>query len=150
MPDARMRALASFKAGSTNDIAFSSFRAKSVFIIVEKGGRYIFKPRNPMFADLPENEDLTMKLAAVSGCEVPVHGLIWGKDKSLIYFIQRFDRMKNGGKIAVEDFAQLAGMSRDTKYSYSIEKVIALIDRYMTFPVIEKVKFFRLTLFNFL
>jgi serine/threonine-protein kinase HipA len=32
----------------------------------------------------------------------------------------------------------------------SIEKLIALIDTYMTFPAIEKAKFFRLVLFNFL
>lgn len=120
------------------------------FIVVEKGGQYILKPQNPIFSNLPENEDLTMKLAASAGLEVPLHGLAWAKDENLFYFIKRFDRHKNGEKIAVEDFAQLAGLSRDTKYSYSVEKVIALINTYMTFPVIEKVKFFHLFLFNFL
>lgn len=103
-----------------------------------------------MFQHLPENEDLTMKLAASSGIEIPVHGLAWGKDGNLFYFIKRFDRTDKGQKIALEDFAQLAGLSRDTKYSYSIEKIVGLIDSYMTFPVLEKAKFFRLILFNFL
>lgn len=120
------------------------------FVAVEKKGQYILKPQNPMFSHLPENEDLTMKLAALAGLEVPVHGLARAKDGSLFYFIRRFDRHGRGEKIAVEDFAQLAGRSRDTKYSYSLEKVVNLIDTYMTFPVIEKAKFFRLVLFNFL
>jgi serine/threonine-protein kinase HipA len=121
-----------------------------VFVVVERGGRFIIKPQNPMFPNLPENEDLTMKLASSAGIEIPVHGLAWGKDDRLLYFIKRFDRMSNGQKIALEDFAQLAGLSRDTKYSYSVERIVGLIDSYMTFPVLEKVKLFRLVLFNFL
>jgi serine/threonine-protein kinase HipA len=120
------------------------------FVAVEKGGRFIIKPQNPMFSHLPENEDLTMKLASLAGLDVPLHGLAWARDGTLFYFIKRFDRLERGGKLAVEDFAQLAGLSRDTKYAYSIEKLITLIDTYMTFPVIEKAKFFRLFLFNFL
>ncbi len=121
-----------------------------VFLVVERGGRFIIKPQNPMFPNLPENEDLTMKMAAAAGIEIPVHGMARGRDNSLFYFIKRFDRLKNNEKLAVEDFAQLAGMSRDTKYSYSVEKIIGLIDRYMTFPVLEKAKLFRLIVFNFL
>lgn len=120
------------------------------FVVVEKMGQYILKPQNPMFPHLPENEDLTMKLAGIAGLDVPFHGLVRAKDGSFLYFIRRFDRRGRGDKIAVEDFAQLAGLSRETKYSYSLEKVITLIDKYMTFPVIEKAKFFRLVLFNFL
>ncbi len=120
------------------------------FSVMEKNGQYILKPQNPMFQNLPENEDLTMKLAASAGLEVPVHGLARAKDESLFYFIKRFDRRGNGEKRSVEDFAQLAGLSRDTKYSYSMEKIIALIDTHMTFPAIERAKFFRLVLFNFL
>ena len=123
---------------------------QQIFRPVEITGRYILKPQNQLYSYLPENEDLTMKLAAMAGCEVPLHGLLRSKDGSLTYFIKRFDRRGRAEKLPVEDFAQLAGLSRDTKYEYSIEKVIGLIDRYMTFPVIEKVKFFRLFLVNFL
>ncbi len=82
------------------------------FEIVDKGGRYILKPQHHVFPELPENEDLTMRLAASIGIEVPFHGLIYSKDYSLTYFIRRFDRKGHKDKIAVEDFAQLAGMSR--------------------------------------
>jgi serine/threonine-protein kinase HipA len=120
------------------------------FELTDKDGRYILKPQHPIFPELPQNEDLTMRLAASIGIDVPLHGLIYSKDKSLTYFIKRFDRSGQKDKIAVEDFAQLAGMSRDTKYNYSMEKLLRLIDDYCTFPVIEKAELFKRVLFNFL
>lgn len=120
------------------------------FEIVDKNGKYILKPQHHVFPELPQNEDLTMRLAASVGIEVPLHGLIWSKDHSLTYFIKRFDRKGHKDKIAVEDFAQLAGMSRDTKYNYSMEKLVKLTNDYCTFPAVERAKLFKLVLFNFL
>lgn len=54
------------------------------------------------------------------------------------------------GKVPVEDFAQLAGLSRDTKYDYSMEKLVRLVDNYYTIPAVEKIKLFKLVIFNFL
>ena len=122
----------------------------SGFELVNKGGTFILKPQNFLFPELPENEDLTMRLATQIGLEVPLHGLIYSKDNSLTYFIKRFDRYSKNKKTAVEDFAQLAGKSRDTKYNYSMEKLVKIINEFCTFPVIEKVKILNLTLFNFL
>jgi len=123
---------------------------EGVFEVVDNGGEYILKPQNNMYPQLPENEDLTMKLAEEIGLEIPLHGLIFSKDQKLTYFIKRFDRYGKGKKYAVEDFAQLSGNNRNTKYNYSMEKVADLIDRFCTFPAIEKVKLFKLTIFNFL
>jgi serine/threonine-protein kinase HipA len=120
------------------------------FEIIDKGGKYILKPQHHIFPELPQNEDLTMRLAETIGIEVPFHGLIYSKDDSLTYFVRRFDRKGHKEKIAVEDFAQLAGMSRETKYNYSMEKLVKLIDEYCTFPAIEKAKLFKLVIFNFL
>lgn len=120
------------------------------FEIVDKSGKYILKPQHNLFPEMPENEDLTMRLASEIGLEIPLHGLLWSKDKSLTYFIKRFDRKGHKSKIPVEDFAQLAGLTRDTKYEYSMEKVVNLIDTYCTFPAIEKIKLFKLTIFNYL
>lgn len=118
--------------------------------IVDTGGRYILKPQHQYFPEMPQNEDLTMRLADNIGLEVPFHGLIWSKDNSLTYFIKRFDRKGQSEKIAVEDFAQLAGLNRETKYDYSLEKVVGLIDRFCTFPAIEKLVFFKLVIFGYL
>jgi len=120
------------------------------FEIVDKSGKYILKPQHGIFPEMPENEDLTMRLASEAGLEIPQHGLIWSKDNTLTYFIKRYDRKGHNDKIPVEDFAQLAGLNRDTKYEYSMEKVVKLIDSYCTFPAIEKIKLFKLTIFNYL
>jgi serine/threonine-protein kinase HipA len=120
------------------------------FEVTDKGGEYILKPQNILYPQLPENEDLTMRLAEEIDLEIPLHGLIYSKDQKLTYFIKRFDRYGKGNKYSVEDFAQLAGKNRDTKYDFSMEKVATIIDTFCTFPAIEKVKLFKLTLFNFL
>jgi len=120
------------------------------FELVDNGGKYILKPQHHIYKQLPENEDVTMRMAKAAGIDVPLHGMIWSKDKSLTYFIKRFDRAGHKDKIPVEDFAQLAGFSRDTKYNYSMEKLVELIDEYCTFPVLEKAKLFKLVLFDFL
>lgn len=91
-----------------------------------------------------------MRLAALVGIEVPQHGLIFSKDASLTYFIKRFDRVGKHGRLPVEDFAQLTGGSRDTKYESSMEKVASVVDAYCTFPVMEKRKLLKLTVFSFL
>jgi serine/threonine-protein kinase HipA len=120
------------------------------FEVTDKGGEYILKPQNILYPQLPENEDLTMRLAEEINLEIPLHGLIYSKDQKLTYFIKRFDRYGKGNKYSVEDFAQLAGKNRDTKYDFSMEKVATIIDTFCTFPAIEKVRLFKLTLFNFL
>jgi serine/threonine-protein kinase HipA len=120
------------------------------FEIVDKGGKYILKPQHYLYSQMPENEDLTMRLAGVIGLEIPFHGLIRSKDDTLTYFIKRFDRKGQNDKVPVEDFAQLAGLSRDTKYDYSMEKVINVINKYCTFPSIENLKLFKLVIFNYL
>ncbi len=120
------------------------------FIVTDKNGKYILKPQQSLYAELPENEDLSMRLASSAGVDVPQHGLIYDKTGTLHYFIKRFDRLKRDQKFPVEDFAQLSGKNRNTKYDSSMEKAAGIIEQYCTFPAIEKVKLFRLTLFNFL
>lgn len=122
---------------------------KEIFEIVEKGGRFIIKPPHHLYEQVPENEDLTMRLAKLVGLEVPLHGLIYNGDGTLSYFIKRFDRSRSR-KIAVEDFSQLLLSARETKYDSSMEKIVSVIDKHCTFPVVEKLKLFRLIIFNFL
>lgn len=121
-----------------------------VFKVVDKHGIYIMKPPLSDYEGVPQNEDLTMRLAAACGIDVPFHGLVYAKDDSMLYFIRRFDRVGRTGKIHVEDFAQVGGMIRDTKYDYSMEKVVGLIEAYCTFPMVEKMKLFRRVLFCWL
>ena len=46
-----------------------------------------------------------------------------------------------------EDFAQLTGNTRDTKYRFTMEKLIPVLDEYCSFPAIEKADFFKRILF---
>ncbi|MBI5726885.1 MAG: HipA domain-containing protein [Ignavibacteriales bacterium] len=122
----------------------------SSFALTDTSGKFIIKPQQALYSALPENEDLTMRLAGIAGIEVPQHGLIYDKTGTLHYFVKRFDRIKKNQKYAVEDFAQLSGKNRNTKYDSSMEKVAGLVEKYCSFPMIEKIKLFKLTLFNFL
>lgn len=122
------------------------------FDIVDQYGHYILKPQSEFYPELPENEALTMTLAKLIGIEVPPHGLVYSKDDKMTYFIKRFDRAPQQKKYALEDFAQLSNMSRDTKYNSSMEKVAHIITHagFCSFPKIEALKLLKLTLFNFL
>lgn len=119
------------------------------FISTDKNGRYILKPQVRDYENLPENEDLTMHLAQVSGVQTPWHGLIRCSDESLSYVIRRFDRTAKS-KIPVEDFAQVIGASRYTKYDVSMEKVVEAIELHCTYPTLEGFKLFQRVILAFL
>ncbi|HAF30101.1 MAG TPA: type II toxin-antitoxin system HipA family toxin [Bacteroidales bacterium] len=123
---------------------------QSKFDIVDIKGKYIIKPQHYAYPQLPENEDVTMKMASKCGIDTPMHGMVYSKDGTLSYFIKRYDRAGRSDKLHVEDFAQLAGETRETKYNFSVERLINLIDDNCTFPQIEKIKFYKRFLFNFL
>lgn len=121
-----------------------------IFEIVNTKGSYILKPQHYSYPELPENEDLTMRLAKEAGVDVPLHGLVYSADQSFSYFIKRFDRFGRGKKRLQEDFAQLIDRTRDTKYDSSMEQVTKVIETYCTFPAIEKVELFRRVIFCYL
>jgi len=101
-------------------VRFKISKGEGTFEVTEKDGEFIFKPPHHTFEELPQNEDLTMHLATLAGIRVPLHGMIYNIDGSMTYFIKRFDRLARGHKLAVEDFSQLMGFTRETKYDSSI------------------------------
>ena len=117
--------------------------------LVDAQGRFILKPPHPQYPELPENEALTMSLARTVGFDVPLHGLLLGADGVRVYFVRRFDRAGRG-RLPVEDFAQLSGASRDTKYDSSTEQLVGVIDSYCSFPAIERVRLLERIVFSFL
>lgn len=121
-----------------------------LFEITDVGGRFILKPPHELYPELPENEDLTMRLASLVGIETPLHGLVYSKEGKRTYFIRRFDRTTHRQKLHLEDFAQLSGNTRNTKYNFSMERLIPILDLHTTFPLLEKRKLFGRTIFNFL
>ena len=122
----------------------------SSFALVDRGGRFILKPNPLAYEEVPANEALTMRMAAEAGIEVPAHGLLRAKDASWVYFVKRYDRVGRTGKVHVEDFAQLSGATRETKYDSSLEQVVRLLEQFCTFPALEKPKLAKRLLFCFL
>lgn len=120
------------------------------FVLVEKNGEFIIKPQVNDYPELPQNEDLTMHLAKLAGFDVPWHGLVKAKDNSLLYVIKRFDRLPRNKKLPQEDFAQLMGATRSTKYLASMEKVCEVVEQFASFPTLELEKVFKLVLFSYL
>jgi serine/threonine-protein kinase HipA len=116
--------------------------------IAPTGGRYILKPEPSRFAFVPQNEHLTMRLAALLGIEVPPCGLVELKDGAIAYLIKRFDRLDDGMKLQVEDFCQLAEKPLRDKYEGSSELCVRILRKFASEPLIEIRKLFRLLLFS--
>lgn len=124
--------------------------AEGMFELVDRGGRFILKPNPPPYEEVPANEALTMTLAKHAGIKVPPHGLLPAIDGSWVYAIRRFDRAARGERLHVEDFAQLSGATRDTKYASSLEQIAKLVETHCSFPAVEKAELARRLLFCFL
>jgi serine/threonine-protein kinase HipA len=134
---------------------------KNLLRLTKKGeqGTYILKPipRDLKKVDqVPANEHLTMQIAKqVYGLNTAENAMIFFKNGSPAYITKRFDVKKEGGKLGKEDFATLAGKTKDNtgvnfKYEYSYEEIGLLIQKFVPAWRVEIEKYFSLVLFNFL
>lgn len=117
--------------------------------IVGFQGDFILKPPTKEYVELPENEDLCMHLAEISGFKTAKHSLIRLHSGELVYISKRFDRQK-GKKIAVEDFCQLSENLTEHKYRSSIEKIGKLLHKFSANKGYEAQRLFELVLFSYL
>ncbi len=134
---------------------------KNVLRLTQEGerGTYILKPipRDLKKVDqVPANEHLTMQIAKqVYSLSTAECAVIFFKNGSPAYITKRFDVKDEGGKWGKEDFATLAGKTKDNagvnfKYEYSYEEMGMLIQQYVPAWRVEIEKYFSLVLFNFL
>ena len=117
--------------------------------IVGMQGDYILKPPSATYAELPENEDLTMHMAEAINISVAKHCLMRLNTGAVAYLTKRFDR-KKGKKIAVEDFCQLSESLTEHKYRGSIEKIGKLTHQFTANKGYEAQRLFELVLFCYL
>ncbi len=117
--------------------------------IVGLWGEYILKPQTENFEKLPENEDLTMHLADLSGIKTALHSLIRLKSGELAYISKRMDR-HNAQKLHMEDMCQLTQRLTEHKYKGSHEQISKIIRSFSDNPGLDVVNFYELTLFCFL
>lgn len=132
------------------DIARGEKKEPQRFTIVGLWGRFILKPQTDRFANLPENEDLTMHLAEAAGIKTVPHSLIRFADGELCYITRRIDRTKKGGKIAMEDMCQLSERLTEDKYKGSYERIAKLIREYSSAPLLDIVNFWEVVVFSWL
>lgn len=132
------------------DIARGRAGEPKRFTIVGLWGRFILKPQTDRFANLPENEDLTMHLADAVGIRTVPHSLIRFDDGELCYITRRIDRGKKGTKIAMEDMCQLSERLTEDKYRGSYERIAKLIRQYSAAPLLDVVNFWEVVVFSWL
>lgn len=120
------------------------------FTIVGLWGQYILKPQTDRFANLPENEDLTMHMAEATGIKTVPHSLIRFADGELCYITRRIDRTRQGGKIAMEDMCQLSERLTEDKYKGSYERIAKLIRQHSAAPLLDVVNFWEVVVFSWL
>ena len=134
---------------------------KNILRLTKEGeqGTYILKPipRDLKHIDqVPANEHLTMQIAKqVYGIRTAENAIIFFKNGSPAYITKRFDVKENGEKWSKEDFATLAGKTKDNagadyKYEYSYEEMGILIQKYVSAWRVEIEKYFSLVVFNYL
>jgi serine/threonine-protein kinase HipA len=112
-------------------------------------GNYILKPPHNDYLEMPEIEDLTMRMAELVGVRTAEHSLIKMKSGELAYISKRFDRTSKG-KLHVEDFAQLLEVLTERKYSGSVERIGKGILKFSSFPGNDLINLFELVLFSYL
>ncbi|MFG6515424.1 type II toxin-antitoxin system HipA family toxin [Sulfitobacter sp. TB366] len=102
------------------------------------GGSWIVKLPSREFAGVPENEFSMMKLASLIGMNVPAIDLVSidaiknlpeGIDKigNHAFVIERFDRLSDGSRVHMEDFAQVYGLYPEDKYGNGTFRNIAQV-----------------------
>ncbi len=111
-------------------------------------GLYILKPQNTQYEQMPENEHLSMKLAALFKIEVVPSNMIRLASGELCYITKRIDRKKDNAKIHMIDFLQI--MELEDKYLGTMENLGKTVGELSVNTLMDKLRFFELTLFNFI
>lgn len=140
---------------------FSLLLDKNKLRLIHEGeqGQYILKPipsAGRRKDQMPANEHLTMQIARqVYGIDIAENALIFFGDGQPAYITKRFDLNKDGGKLAQDDFASLAGRTPQThgtdyKYQGSYLDMFALMKQFVPAYRVEAPKLLKLLLFNYL
>ena len=120
------------------------------FTIVGLWGKYIFKPQSSRYANLPELEDLTMKMAEAAGIHTAQHALIRLNDGELGYITKRLDRDAKGRKISMLDMCQLTNRLTEHKYFGTYGQLANTVKKYSSAPMLDVQRFWEVVLFSWI
>lgn len=119
--------------------------------IVDYPSGYILKPQTKEYPNLPEYEDLVMRMAAPAGIRTVPHALMKTGD-GYAYITARIDRKaeRDGQQMyAMEDFCQLSWRMTEDKYKGSYERCAELIKKYSEHVGLDLAEFYLRILFSF-
>ena len=100
---------------------------------------YILKPQTDEFKNMPEFEDLAMRMAEILGIQTVPHALI-KMNGEYAYITKRIDREiteKEVRMYAMEDFCQLSNRLTQDKYKGSYENCGKIIKKYSDTPGLD-------------
>jgi len=111
-------------------------------------GNYILKPQNALYPQMPENEHLSMKLAALFKIDIVPVNMIRLASGELCFITKRIDRNPDGSKNHMIDFLQI--LELEDKYKGTMETIGKSIGELSSNTVWDKLRFFELTVFNYI
>lgn len=111
-------------------------------------GNYILKPQNAQYPQMPENEHLSMKLAALFKIDIVPVNMIRLASGELCYITKRIDRNPDGSKNHMIDFLQI--LELEDKYKGTMETLGKTIGELSANTLLDKLRFFELTVFNYI
>ena len=111
-------------------------------------GNYILKPQNEDYPQMPENEHLSMKLAELFKINIVPVNMIRLASGELCFITKRTDRNPDGSKNHMIDFQQILELV--DKYMGTMETLGKTIGDLSTNTLLDKVRFFESTVFNYI
>ena len=133
-------------------LSFGISRKYNKITLINGDNNYILKPQSRDYCLLPENEYLVMSMANEVGIETVEFSILESKNNEKIYITKRIDRKKEGKNnisLSMEDFAQLNRKLESEKYNGSYEAVAKTIDKYSSYPILDKNIFLKIIIFSF-
>jgi serine/threonine-protein kinase HipA len=96
---------------------------------------------------MPENEHLSMKMAALFNIDIVPVNMIRLASGELCYITKRIDRNHDGSKNHMIDFMQI--LELDDKYKGTMERLGKTIGEMSANTLLDKLRFYELAVFNF-
>ena len=137
-------------ASLTSGIALPGMQKKIPVRSSDGNAHYILKPQVEQVRAIPEIEHLWMRLARTLGIVTARCGLAEIADGTLVYVTKRFDRTPGGGKLHMEDFAQLTGKGplEQEKFEGAMRDIATMLRRFAKPWKTSVDRLARLMLFN--
>lgn len=113
---------------------------------------FILKPQTDEYKNLPEMENLVMKMAELTGIKTVPNALV-KLNNQYAYITKRIDRLTTAKKVdlfAMEDFCQLSGRMTEDKYKSSYEQCIKVIKEFSSRSGLDISDFYYRLLFCFI